>query len=269
MNNFKNNKKNPSIIEKIPLEKRKILNKEFNIFKIITIDIWKIIFEIIYKSVDCNDYSNIFKNIRFTCKLFRELSLQYWNQNIPEANLEYYFAQKNSLESIHNIVIVKSLKIIRYSFNIDKILIDLKKKKSENYWKGFSDSCECEFLPIIKKMLKDGANVNQVNPRDGRTPLFYASYSGRLEAMKILIENGDDVNVKDNNGHSILISLFPHLSIEILEILIENGADVNEKNKFGKTLLSLFYELKLLNLTYKLEFSKIIKFLITKGASLL
>ncbi|WP_186376102.1 ankyrin repeat domain-containing protein, partial [Hyella patelloides] len=52
---------------------------------------------------------------------------------------------------------------------------------------------------------------------------------------KILIENGADVNVKDNKGRN---ALFYTNNIEIIQLLIENGADVNSRDNFGKTPLT-------------------------------
>jgi len=215
MDNYKNNKRKITNSNEIPSRKRRDENKgaENNIFNIITCDIWKIIFQFIYESVDCYRYSRGYLWVRITCKLFRELSLPYWNQELPEDKLEAYFAQENTLESVHKIT-------------VDGVLINLKRKESEIYWEGFSKACEIGFLPIIKKMIKDGADVNQVNPVNYQTPLFYASYYDQISTINLLIQNGANVKVKDICKNSILISLFPHVNLEVIKILIENGIDV-------------------------------------------
>jgi len=182
MNNYKNNKRKITNSNEIPSRKRRDLNKgaEDNIFNIITCDIWKIIFQFIYISVNCDDNSNVFKNIRFTCNLFRQLSLQYWNQELPKDKVESYFAQENTLEFVHKIT-------------VDGVLINLKRKESEIYWEGFTKACKIGFLPIIKKMIKDGADVNQVNPVNSLTPLFYAVCYDQTLTIILLIQNGATV----------------------------------------------------------------------------
>lgn len=43
-------------------------------------------------------------------------------------------------------------------------------------------------------------NGAEADPRDtyGQTPLYYASREGHLDTIKLLVENGADVNNKDN-----------------------------------------------------------------------
>ena len=35
-------------------------------------------------------------------------------------------------------------------------------------------------------------------PQIGRTPLHFAAYAGRLDAVKLLLQNGADLSVRDN-----------------------------------------------------------------------
>ena len=55
--------------------------------------------------------------------------------------------------------------------------------------------------------------------------------------VKLLVENGADIDVKDYEGCSSLMwaSLEGHL--EIVKYLVKNGADINIKNEDGKTAL--------------------------------
>ena len=229
MDNYKNNKRKFSEPKENSLKKR----KQDSIFNIITTDIWKIIFQFIYESVNYNalymsvTYSvflGVFKKIRLTCKLFRELSLPYWVQHISKTELKPYFAQ-NNLESVHKVFINGA------------IFINLKNDKSEGYLKGFSTACKHGLLPIVKKMVKDGANVNQVNLKNGLIPIFYASLYSHLETMKFLIENGAIYKP------SMLINLYPQLNTGVVKILIGNGLDINIKNSFEESVLKFIEKL--------------------------
>ena len=74
---------------------------------------------------------------------------------------------------------------------------------------------------------------------DGFTPLGLASYFGQLEVARYLILKGADVNQPSNNGFNV----FPIHSAaagnytDIVRILIENGAQVNVRQQAGVTPL--------------------------------
>ena len=88
----------------------------------------------------------------------------------------------------------------------------------------------------IKELVIKGADVNA--KKHGWTALMRACYKGYKDIAELLIENGADVNEKDNrDGKTALmwVSLVGHK--EIAELLIENGADVNTKDKDGQTAL--------------------------------
>ena len=242
------NKRKITTSLEIPSKKRRDSNKgaENNIFNIITCDIWKIIFQFIYISVNCDDNSNVFKNIRFTCKLFKQLSLQFWNQKLSKDKLEAYFDQENTLEYVHQIT-------------VDGVFINLKRKESEIYWEGFSKACEIGFLPIIKKMIKDVADVNQVNPVNCQTPLMYASRFGNLEIVQILLQNGANIDHKGMYGKTPLMQACRYEYLDIVKLLLQNGANIHEKDDHNET--SIFYACRVGNL-------EIVKFLLENGANI-
>src|SRR5579864_5015718 len=71
----------------------------------------------------------------------------------------------------------------------------------------------------------------------GATPLMYAAAFGSIDAMKMLLEAGADVNAKNNFGASAL--LWCARDGEKARMLIEHGADVNVRSKQGRTPLML------------------------------
>jgi len=59
-------------------------------------------------------------------------------------------------------------------------------------------------IEMVKYLIEKGMNVNQTNRRSGFTPLMAASCYGRVEIVKILLENDVDQNAKDSKGFSAI-----------------------------------------------------------------
>jgi len=55
-------------------------------------------------------------------------------------------------------------------------------------------------LEILKLLIEDGSNINLIDNYNGRTPLHFAALSGHLKIVKLLIKNGIDINIKDKSG---------------------------------------------------------------------
>jgi hypothetical protein len=109
-------------------------------------------------------------------------------------------------------------------------------------------------VPFMKKLIKLGANPRLPNA-DHCTPLMAAAGVGCLapeeeagteneaiEAVKLALELGNDVNAVDDNGetamHGAAYKSFPR----IVQLLADNGAKIeawNHKNKYGWTPLAI------------------------------
>src|SRR5450759_2871265 len=88
-------------------------------------------------------------------------------------------------------------------------------------------------LPALRTLLKT-AEVNTKDKR-GTTPLMMASAYGSIEAMKVLIAAGADVNTKNDLGATALHWCAG--DIDKVRLLMEKGADVNARSKMGRTPL--------------------------------
>ena len=92
-------------------------------------------------------------------------------------------------------------------------------------------------IDMVKKYIEDGADVNAKND-DGNTALMMASYNGYIKVVRLLLKKGADVNAKDNNHNTALIGASINGRTETVALLLENGADVNMKDDDGMTALS-------------------------------
>ena len=94
---------------------------------------------------------------------------------------------------------------------------------------------EQEEIYKIKLLLENGFDVN-ARDSSGKTGLMKASAKGHLEAVKLLLENGADAK-GNNGGWSVLHHASYNGHLEVVKLLLENGADVNAKDKYGFTAL--------------------------------
>jgi len=171
-----------------------------NLFYSITLYLWDYIFSIIDK--------NEIKILRIICKDFRNISINYWNQNIPNKEVNNYFINNQKLK--FNIRFI----ILQYQqFDFEKLI---------NNNDLLFISCQYGYLEIVKLLLENSANINKKN-NNGMNSLIYAFMYGNLEIVKLLIKNGADINDNNNKTSLIFACNFGHL--EIVKLLIKNGAN--------------------------------------------
>ena len=109
---------------------------------------------------------------------------------------------------------------------------------SETIYNGFKNTSlhyatEKGYIEVVKLLLQNGADVNAFNLKS-KTPLHLAAERGFLEVTKLLLQNGADVNAKSSNFANtplILAAMKGHF--EIVKLLLENGANVNQMSYHG------------------------------------
>ena len=77
---------------------------------------------------------------------------------------------------------------------------------------------------VMKLLLEQGANVNMAD-QDGWTALMGATVQGRLGPVKLLLENGADVSAKNHNGETALVMATGMKHTEIRDALLEHDAE--------------------------------------------
>uniref|UniRef100_A0A914CHA7 Uncharacterized protein n=1 Tax=Acrobeloides nanus TaxID=290746 RepID=A0A914CHA7_9BILA len=91
------------------------------------------------------------------------------------------------------------------------------------------------YLDVVQWLVEHGADVN-VKSNNGETVLHSAAQWGSLAVVQWLVEHGADVNVKSNDGRTVLHSAAQG-SLDVVQWLVEHGADVNVKSNDGRTVL--------------------------------
>ena len=85
-------------------------------------------------------------------------------------------------------------------------------------------------IEIVKLLLENGADVNS-RTKDGDTALIVASKAGHTNVVKLLLERGADVNAKNRNGRMALMGATNQGHLNVVKLLLERGADVNAKDE--------------------------------------
>ncbi len=74
----------------------------------------------------------------------------------------------------------------------------------------------------------------------GVTPLFYAAMAGHGDIVRLLVELGAPLEIRDSYQRTpLLIAARERGGIDVIRILVENGANINAVDMFGDTPLSL------------------------------
>jgi len=106
--------------------------------------------------------------------------------------------------------------------------ISKKESEVENPWKTTDQE-------TLLARLQAGENIDKTNKK-GQTLLHYAADIGDLDLMKFAIENGADVNKKDEKGYPAA-RYAVYTNWTLLEYLADNGADLTKIEIYSEPLI--------------------------------
>ncbi len=117
----------------------------------------------------------------------------------------------------------KNFSFLIYFFYLSSAVFSLLSANSPSDYLLFST--EHGYLQHTKKALQNGANVN-VKDYFQRTPLMYASASGNLEIVQLLLKHGASlsINERDRDGKTAFMFAKEKGFKKIMQILLEYGA---------------------------------------------
>ncbi len=96
---------------------------------------------------------------------------------------------------------------------------------------AISHAVQISHLGLVKQMILNGANVNEPSQSDKNpynTPLMIASYDGKLDFVKLLVEHGACINQQDKgNGFTALIKAAFQNHADVVKFLLDNNADAS------------------------------------------
>ena len=89
----------------------------------------------------------------------------------------------------------------------------------------------------LKQALADGADVNARNLEFGSTLLSTTAVMGHTAAVRMLLEHGADINARNRDGGAALHAAAFLGHAETVKLLLENGADTTLRDNEGTTPL--------------------------------
>lgn len=95
-----------------------------------------------------------------------------------------------------------------------------------------------KFHEITKYLIDIGADINSVSEDRNNTPVMDAAANGDLDAVKLFVNEGADLEVQSKNGQTALILAVGDGNIEISTLLLQAGADFEAKDFLGMSAKS-------------------------------
>lgn len=87
----------------------------------------------------------------------------------------------------------------------------------------------------VAQLINQGVEVDARHPSTWQTPLLVAAQNGHIEAMKLLIEAGADVNAQDDRGQTALMYAAGFADPDMVKLLLSHGARADLKDVEGFT----------------------------------
>jgi hypothetical protein len=101
-------------------------------------------------------------------------------------------------------------------------------------------------IDSVRFLLARDRSLAKKTDSDNRTPLHYAARDGHTAICSLLIENGADIEARDNNIYFLYRLATPlHIAagttyLDVVNVLIANGANRHAKDDFNATFLEYF-----------------------------
>ena len=91
--------------------------------------------------------------------------------------------------------------------------------------------------PHVKQLLQLGAKPDAINKLNGTIPLNSAIFNGWQSSVLLMINNIENVDIKNSDGSTALMYSSKNGWSDVVEVLLMKGANINELNKKNQNAL--------------------------------
>ena len=183
---------------------------------------------------DSDNKSILYIPIKFNYKKLFNLLLEY---NKSTIGVSIYDIRDNN----NNIALHYAIKYKNKTFIEDLLKYESNTLFADNTGNNsFHLSILSRDIEIIKLILKHSEKPIIINSRtdNGKTPLHYAVNLQEIKIVKLLLENGANINLQDyEHEYNILHYAVNFGSKELVEFCLTNNIDINRQDIFGNTAL--------------------------------
>ncbi len=107
------------------------------------------------------------------------------------------------------------------------------------HWLLMHRKTRAEALPMVRLLLRHGADGDKAANLWGETPLMVSAKADFPEAMRLLLDKGADVTRRSNYHETALHFAAHHYTVDTINVLLDAGADVNAVDRIGQTPLHI------------------------------
>jgi len=160
----------------------------------------------------------------------KELFEKFFNAEQAQEQLEYdtYRIRRLTMKNVKAWIFLIALVVVcgqTAQSKVDAPTVDIRTAAAEGN------------IEAIKQHVSAGTDLNAKELAGGSTPLMIAALFDQAEAAKLLIENGANINARNNDGGTALHNAAFFCRTETLKLLLSKSADVNAKNSREETPL--------------------------------
>ena len=114
---------------------------------------------------------------------------------------------------------------------------ELEKKGYAYSERSFIDCAEKGDIEAAKMFISEGININACD-KEGQSALMRASLFGHTEMVKLLLDKGADIKIRSKETQSTaLMEAVGGNHADVIQLLAQKGADVNERDVLNRTPL--------------------------------
>jgi len=98
-------------------------------------------------------------------------------------------------------------------------------------------------IDVLKPKTSDEIikNLSKLSQKNKNKALFNAIYRNNINLVKLLLDNGANINAKTEDGYPIFMSTSSK-SLDLIELLIKNGVNTNVTDLAGNSPLDIAFQ---------------------------